>query len=639
MTVPPSADFGFCGRIGIVDVGSRRTDIVPLDRSLAERYLGATGINTRLLADFAGPAGTAWDADNPVIVGVGPLVGTLVPGASRTSITTRSPITGGYGHSNSGSFGDALKRAWFDHLVIVGIADEPVVVVCDEGTLSVEPAADAWGRDVYEATDLLADRYPGASIAAIGPAGEHQAISATILTDRHGAFGSSGLGCALGIKRVKAIVARGTGTTQVMDRPALTRTSLRLFRALMDQPHIEGWRRWGTLIQFSDENPSGMDEARDRFGFDMSAWLEVYRSRLWEGPATCPGCPVGCKARIRNGDHTIRISCPTGTMTLPFAMHTGASAVDHAGVVQNAETANRLGISTLWVGQLRAWVRDLAERGIVTEADTGDWSPTDDSPAAMDRFMESIAHRRGFGDVLAGPIGEARRRIGGGAEDDPVRKGMLAGVAERHGDPSLGRWTGYSFSRVIDPRGPIAETAYSSIAWVPGRTEEQIRRYCHRIGVPPEREGACVTGGVDGYDLGRLTRYIEGYNMVLYAIGQCQRPYFSRIMDLDRVAEAYTATTGIAVTPASLAEAGERIVTLQRLFNAAHGLDRDADVGPEHEMDRGAAGALEQMLDAYYDEHGWSERGIPMSETLQRLDLTSPTDRALEAAASSPGPA
>ncbi|NIR34607.1 MAG: hypothetical protein GWN79_00485, partial [Actinobacteria bacterium] len=77
---------------------------------------------------------------------------------------------------------------------------------------------------------------------------------------------------------------------------------------------------WGTLITYGKDNPSGRDTAIEEFGFDIDEWLQLYHSRMWEGPATCPGCPVGCKAKIRNGDHTIRISCPTGSMTNVYAI-------------------------------------------------------------------------------------------------------------------------------------------------------------------------------------------------------------------------------------------------------------------------------------------------------------------------------
>lgn len=619
---------GFTGRIAYVDLSNGTTRVEDLDRRLMRDYIGSTAINARLLAEIGGPRGTTWDADNPIVVGVGPLVGTLVPGASRTSITTRSPITGGYGTSNSGSFGDGLKAAGFDHLVITGVASEPVVIVCDEGTVRIESAADAWGLDIYDATDLLGRRFPASTVACIGPAGEHGVAGATVITDKHGAFGSSGLGCAFGIKRLKAIVARGTATVTVHDRSRFTRSALRLFRDLMAQPHIEGWRQWGTLIQFTAENGPGSDEARHDFGFDIDAWLEVYRSRIWEGPATCPGCPVGCKARIRNGDHTIQISCPTGSLSLHFAMFPGVSPDRYEGVVRNAETANRLGISTIWAGQLLDWVTAMIDAGDLKEGDCDGWQPGRGDPAATDRLMEVISHRIGIGDALADPIPEARTKLGVDATAYPDRKGMLMlGYGSRSGPAGLARWNGYTFSRVVDPRGPVAETAYSSIVWAVGRTEEQLTAYARRIGIPDDRIDSVVTGGTDGYDIARLTPYVEAYNQVIYAIGQCNRPYFARVMPLDRIADLLEAATGIAWTGEDLRLAGERTMALLRIYNGAFGLDRNSEVGPEAALDPVAGAELEGLLDRYYEEHGWNPSGRPRPERLAELGLDGALER------------
>ncbi|NIR34608.1 MAG: aldehyde ferredoxin oxidoreductase, partial [Actinobacteria bacterium] len=107
-------------------------------------------------------------------------------------------ITGGYGHSNSGSFGDKVKLAGFDHVVVTGASEEPVVVVLDDLRVSIEPASDVWGLDIFDATDILHGRYPGSSVACIGPAGENGTIGSVVLADKHGAFGSSGIGGVMG---------------------------------------------------------------------------------------------------------------------------------------------------------------------------------------------------------------------------------------------------------------------------------------------------------------------------------------------------------------------------------------------------------------------------------------------------------
>jgi len=58
-------------------------------------------------------------------------------------------------------------------------------------------------------------------VACIGPAGEKLARFASILIDKHRAFGRRGCGRAMGSKNLKAIAVRGEGDLPVADAAAL----------------------------------------------------------------------------------------------------------------------------------------------------------------------------------------------------------------------------------------------------------------------------------------------------------------------------------------------------------------------------------------------------------------------------------
>ena len=105
--------------------------------------------------------------------------------------------------------------------------------------------------------------------------------------------------------------------------------------------------------------------------------------------------------------------------------------------------------------------------------------------------------------------------------------------------------------------------------------------------------------------------------------------------------------TGIPdVSGDELLEIGERIVNLERMYNVRQGLSRADDQLPlrfteeavplfgfERDPETGVLAQSEQpigharlhdfekMLDRYYDLRGWSQDGIPTSETLRRLKL------------------
>lgn len=106
-----------------VDLDRGEGRIEPLDLDLARRFLGSRGLNMERLSRETSPVTAGLDPANPLIFGVGPLNGTLFPGAARFNVSAVSPQTGILGDSNAGGFfGPELKFAGFDQVVITGRA-------------------------------------------------------------------------------------------------------------------------------------------------------------------------------------------------------------------------------------------------------------------------------------------------------------------------------------------------------------------------------------------------------------------------------------------------------------------------------------------------------------------------------------
>ena len=96
----------------------------------------------------------------------------------------------------------------------------------------------------------------------------------------------------------------------------------------------------------------------------------------------------------------------------------------------------------------------------------------------------------------------------------------------------------------------------------------------------------------------------------------------------------FAAATRIPLSADEARSIGERIITLERLFNLREGLTRDQlDVFPHRMVSepsptlRGGARTLTQekldgMLREYYVLRKWDPKsGVPLRETLARLDL------------------
>jgi len=87
-------------------------------------------------------------------------------------------------------------------------------------------------------------------------------------------------------------------------------------------------------------------------------------------------------------------------------------------------------------------------------------------------------------------------------------------------------------------------------------------------------------------------------------------------------------------TVPQLMEIGERIYTIERMFNNREGFSRKDDRLPERYFKEATPIGLprikdrkidkekfEKMLDEYYTLYGWDKKGIPTEETIQKLGI------------------
>jgi aldehyde:ferredoxin oxidoreductase len=99
------------------------------------------------------------------------------------------------------------------------------------------------------------------------------------------------------------------------------------------------------------------------------------------------------------------------------------------------------------------------------------------------------------------------------------------------------------------------------------------------------------------------------------------------------MADLFSYATGVKMDEEEIMEAGRRVVTLEKCFNVREGLDRSYDRLPWRIMNepmpdgpvkgfQNAPDELNQMLDEYYDLHGWNkETSWPSKAVLETLEL------------------
>lgn len=213
-------------RILYVDLTTRVTRSEPISPKFREQYIGGWGGSFKLACDLLKPHTDPFSPENPLIFGVGPLVGTSAPGSAKFGVTTKFALPATADGRNyvatamSGSlrFSVMLRRTGFDHVVITGRASEPVYLsILDDGA-EICNADHLWGKkDIYETADAFTAQYGNCGTVAIGRAGENRCRFAMAITDKQNTLGRSGVGAVMGSKNLKAVMCQSTRKIAVAD--------------------------------------------------------------------------------------------------------------------------------------------------------------------------------------------------------------------------------------------------------------------------------------------------------------------------------------------------------------------------------------------------------------------------------------
>ncbi len=217
--------YGYMGKILRVNLTTGEiTEEFPDEKTL-RNFLGGAGLATKYLYDEVPKGIDPLGPENKLIFMTGPMTGTSSPSTGRYSVVAKSPLTGFWGHANSGGFwGRDFKRSGFDGIIFEGISEKPVYLVTDEGKTEIRDATHLWGKNTSETTRVIKDELgEGFNVACIGHSGENMVKYAAIMNDVDDenwgrAAARCGLGAVMGSKNLKAIASRGTAKVEVQDK-------------------------------------------------------------------------------------------------------------------------------------------------------------------------------------------------------------------------------------------------------------------------------------------------------------------------------------------------------------------------------------------------------------------------------------
>ncbi|HUW94419.1 MAG TPA: aldehyde ferredoxin oxidoreductase N-terminal domain-containing protein, partial [Anaerolineae bacterium] len=157
----------------VVDLSTGKVEPLPVSDETQLQYIGGLGLAAKLMRDSYQPGWPPLHESSPLIVAVGPLNATGMPGANRVVFYGHSPLTGLMaGTWMGGRFGNALAQTGTVAHMLRNCAPEPSILRIEDDQVEVLPRPDLWGLTVSQARESLRAGFPGHQVAVIGPAGE-----------------------------------------------------------------------------------------------------------------------------------------------------------------------------------------------------------------------------------------------------------------------------------------------------------------------------------------------------------------------------------------------------------------------------------------------------------------------------------
>lgn len=603
--------YGYSGKVLRVNLNNGTLTDEALDEATLKKYLGGTGLGAKFLYDGVAP-GVEWSApENLIVFASGPLGGTIVPGSGAFSVVTKGSLTEGATSSQAnGYFGAYLKLSGFDAVIIEGVSEKWVYLYIHNGIAELVKADHLVGKDTLETkeaikTEIGLPRH-STSVFSIGPAGENLVRFAAIVGDGGHVIAHNGPGAVMGSKKLKAIaVARGERAVSVKNKQLVSAISKEIVRNA--KARFLSYE-WGTSMLYSRMMELSQLPIKNLTTGQFPEWAkftgEEYRPRLEMKRSPCWACQAHhCHiVKVLEGPYAGYIGEePEYEGLAGFGSNIGQTDVGAAIMLSN-ET-DRLGMDGNEASWLTSMLMECYEKGIIGKKDTDGIELTWGNAEAVRTLLRRVAHRQGFGNMLADGVLRAARTIGGEA-------------------PNIGVYVNKgSTPRMHDHRAFWVELFDNATSNV----------------------GTCETGSFVVFDpfspeevstgVARCkgSRFFKDSLVVCLLSTGTYLSYIDADPALERLITALNGVTGWDFDLDEARKVGLRAANLLRVFNIKHGITPKLEVpsprygsAPEEGVAKGVSimPHWEQMIDNFYQQMGWDKKtGKPLPETLRALDL------------------
>lgn len=630
--------YGWSGKILDVDLTTETVSVKDLELEVGRQFLGSRGVNVYLLWHaLRNPGVDPLGPENVFIIGAGTLSGTLAPCSGRTTATCKGVLWEGYLKGNMGGhFGAMLKFAGYDHLIVRGRAKEPRFLWINDQEVSIRDASAYWGLDICETDEALRrDSDREVETVCIGPAGENLVKYAIVSGSVNNPAARGGLGTVMGSKNLKAIAVLGSGGIQVAHPESLYTLALEWRKRIESCEERETLYRFGTSGHIADGAAAGVllrrnfeEVAGDPEKVEHLTGQALVEKGYLKRRMSCTSCDIACHRFTTIDRGTFRGTFTGGPEFESFTnLGLGVEVYDTEAVIKAHELCNRLGLDLISTGVTIQWAMESFERGVLSKEDFDGMDLRFGHTESFLKIIEMIARREGkLGQLLAEGSFRSAQRVG----QNSVQWAMCnsKGLEQSGGD--LRATQAYALAFAVNPRGcdhlhaqpwgefALTQEARDLVVELTGKSS------------PPYTPS----------EVAKIVRWHEDTYAVLDSLGLCIQPIITAyVIGPKDMAEMFSLATGVDYDEEGIMTAGRRILTLEKCFNTQEGADRSHDDLPWKTMNiAGSAGPaqgnrysrdrLDEMLDVYYDLHGWNRAtSWPCRGTLEQLGLDEAIDR------------
>ncbi len=598
----------YTNKILTVDLTKSTYSFEYIEENLQRYFLGGAGLSTKLLYDMLPPYIDPLSEENIVIFGTGPANGTLIPMASKFSIVSKSPLTNTIMKSFCGGrFGSFLKYAGFDFLIIKGKSHKPVCLLIDDDHVFIKNVEDIAYEGAIKTQEILKQRYgEDFEVVSIGPAGMNKVRYACLISEQRAA-GTGGIGAVLGSKNLKAIMVRGHNLLKIKNKGKFFDFIKSFEKDINKHPASKVLRTHGTAAGLMNLQYLGALPSKNWLGETFDKAKNISAETIVENYTVkniaCFGCIIPCghynilKAQNFNGIKTIGPEYET-----QFSLGTIVGIDDPEILLYADYLTDELGLGQVHVGTTIAWIMEAFERGIITKKDSDGLDLNFGNKEGFIELLKKIAYRDGIGDILSEGSERASKYFKGSDEFLTTIKGM-----ELHGhSPRVVKTQAIGYA--ISNRGPT---------------------HCE---VRPAME---ETGMIDGTikDKGKVAKELSDWTAVCNSIVYCLSA--EKLVGLkitDKVVDMINAVTDFYLNYNDIVEIGERINTLERMFNCREGFSSKDDKLPKRITSEPIHSGVSKdkitteqelgiMKQEYYAARGWDKNGVPTEQTIKKLRL------------------